>query len=198
MTVSTATADVRSREPVTGAEILPVENAGVTAVETCAVSTSHSRHPRRFGWAATHVRIASCRKCRRPFRDGEPVTWRLVNSGYVLGRRVRWCDYVCSDCAGPREDGGTFGTVWTSRRCESCGRRCWRSSDRYGSGWARTKHTFCSGVCEAAYYRQARLAEAAVARVKACASCGEVFAATRADALFCSARCRQRAHRCRA
>lgn len=137
-----------------------------------------------------------CAECDAPFTEDDVV--------YRRGGFRRWRDSftervlpycaACSDVAAHPER-------WLAvRPCEMCGRpvsnsRATADPHRFTRDWSSygerdlVVHVVCSEACRRRLYRTP--AERAV---RPCEECGEPFTA-RADARFCSARCRQRAHR---
>jgi hypothetical protein len=61
------------------------------------------------------------------------------------------------------------------------------------AGSARSR--YCRSSCKTEAYCERRRHRKEMARRKHCARCGLAFAATRSDAVFCSASCKQSAYR---
>jgi hypothetical protein len=132
-----------------------------------------------------------CAKCTRQLAPDEPV-WRQNLS---LGRGLfgGWRCSVAPVCEQCRSDWREFRG---SRPCENCGRLVHNEYNR--RSYIRT---FCSTMCQSRWSSERQSALAREQRrqargvTKECASCGEHFEPTRADARYCSTACRMRAHR---
>ncbi len=132
----------------------------------------------------------SCAHCRRQLHKDEPV-WRQRT---ILGRGLfGWRIVVapfCEQCKSKYRD------FCSARPCASCGRPVHNSERR-----SHRQRTYCSDECrrrhqsnyQAAIARQCRAEARGPSR--ACVECREHFEPTRADAQFCSARCKQKAYR---
>jgi endogenous inhibitor of DNA gyrase (YacG/DUF329 family) len=128
---------------------------------------------------------ASCARCGRALGHDDPV-WR-----YRIRKPIApFCGRTtvapfCEECQ------LTWRSVRTSGQCEGCGRLVHNTE-----GFGR-RRVYCSKRCELlrqhAIARQRR-AEARGAS-RACGECGEHFEPSRADAHFCSVRCKQKAYR---
>jgi endogenous inhibitor of DNA gyrase (YacG/DUF329 family) len=124
----------------------------------------------------------SCAGCGRALGHDDPVWRRRVSRKRGWGSTVA---PVCEECQ------PTWRSVRTSGQCEGCGRLVHNTE-----GFGR-RRVYCSKQCELlrqhAIARQRR-AEARGAS-RACAECSEHFEPSRADAQFCSTRCKQKAYR---
>jgi len=131
-----------------------------------------------------------CARCERVLAPGE-VVWRVntyMGISWFSGASKHWVLPTCEACAtGPRK----YRRWWPETPCEHCGRPVRNQQ------WMRyRRHTFCCEQCESRHYaRIARERRALKRTPRACAECGETFTPRRADALYCSGRCRQRAYR---
>lgn len=149
-----------------------------------------------FSWAQ---RCDSCPKCKRALQADEPI-WRVRmrrpgRTIFGLPRMKTSIEPICRQCASECVDLREY----SSGPCANCGRvvhdAAWRFSRRY---------RYCCHHCELTD-QSARAASAARQRraeargpSRACVECGETFEPSRADARFCSARCKQKAYRRRA
>ncbi len=124
----------------------------------------------------------ACFKCGCAIEVGAPV-WRASTG---CKRRHR----LGIRCAACRLDQG-FAPHPTP--CESCARPVYNRQD---ARWRL--HTYCSELCRAAMWSAHQRDRRARARLKArTCTCGKAFTAARRDARYCSAGCKQRAHRYR-
>ena len=118
--------------------------------------------------------------------EGEPA-YRLA-----VGYSGKWYDRfgssigsICESCATNLR----LPPKWYSgARCSHCSRPTFIHQQPHKS----TRRYVCSQECRQAsnYARRRRSA-----KLKACATCGELFTPERKDALYCSRRCKQRAYR---
>lgn len=112
---------------------------------------------------------------------------------------------VCGHTLGAAEALWIFGRERT-RTCEGCTpdalklrsrqlpcRHCGRLIG--APARHRRRPSFCDSRCQSSFYNAVRQARTAPSREKVCSTCRSTFTATRADAITCSARCRQAAHR---
>jgi hypothetical protein len=129
----------------------------------------------------------SCTACGHTFGPGEPIfvagqSWPETRRGHA----------VCDACK-PTTTRWGHAPEWNSFACRNCGRTVHYLQGR--------EYRCCTYRCAAAIWTkraiQRRSRSRAEARVKemACEACGCTFTATRTDARYCSATCRQRAHR---
>jgi hypothetical protein len=132
---------------------------------------------------ATH-----CGQCRKPL---EGTIYRFAVWGSELGVRCEDCipQYI-RDRRG--KDGWTQGH-YVEGACEICRRMVVRKMAR--QNYYSHRHIFCSERCRTEHYTRTRRAARAVAREKACETCGAPFTGTRRDARHCSSACRQKAYR---
>ncbi len=124
-----------------------------------------------------------CSECERPLAASEPMH---------LGQRPVYADrfgvvVLCAECLteGDRED---KARRWKVQPCEGCGREIW---PLYTDGWSRRR--WCSEACRG----RARYRNGQRSTERTCARCRAPFTG-RADARYCSPRCRQAADRERA
>jgi hypothetical protein len=124
--------------------------------------------------------------CQRQMSEGEPA-YRLA-----VGYSGKWYDRfgssigsICESCATNLR----LPPKWYSgARCSHCSRPTFIHQQPHKS----TRRYVCSQECRQAsnYARRRRSA-----KLKASATCGELFIPERKDALYCSRRCKQRAYR---
>jgi hypothetical protein len=138
-------------------------------------------------------RIKECAKCGHEFAAGEPV-WRR-RSGLGRGMFGGWRSGVVATC---EQCSTSWRGYFAPEPCERCGRPVHNEiSSR------RRRHTFCCQRCACEAFSTTTSTAARERRAqtrgpsRSCKHCGEVFEPARADALFCSGVCRQRAYRCR-
>jgi hypothetical protein len=127
-----------------------------------------------------------CAKCGNTLPVDTPV-WRQhlrPHGRGVFGGARCVVAPVCERC---RSDEKEFRGP---RPCENCGRAVHQEYSRH-----RYRRTFCCQLCERAVRVAAAKQERSDARSPRQCECGETFEPTRADAQFCSSRCRQRAYR---
>lgn len=99
-------------------------------------------------------------------------------------------DLICTTCWQDSFERRTLMWRMVGRPCLHCNRPV------HKRGWPRD--VFCCAQCEARYVGEQRRAQRAAARAgRVCSQCGETFEPPRSDAKYCSATCRQRAHRAR-
>jgi hypothetical protein len=144
-------------------------------------------HKRRLAIYAAQENCSQCAQCQKPIWPGDPV-WRTELS---LGRGILggWRCTVAPVCAQCKSD---YQRYRHPVPCEGCGRFVYNEDNFRGHS-----RTFCCEECEC----KARAADARRARAeargstRACAECSEMFEPRRADSKFCSAACKQKAHR---
>jgi hypothetical protein len=132
--------------------------------------------------------VIACVKCGRKLKASEPV-WR-ARFRYGLGRGAELGAH-CEKC---RPDDREYYSLGP---CANCGRAVNTSEQR----WRPRLWSFCSEKCQrlhlsihqATLARQRRAEARGATRV--CADCGEHFEPVRADSLYCSGACRQKAYR---
>jgi hypothetical protein len=117
----------------------------------------------------------------------EPVWRRRMGLGYGFFGRWHWTVApFCEQHSGPRHE------VHSSGPCENCGRLVHNTE-----GWKPRRRVYCCERCKLA--QQATMARGrrtqARGATRVCAECGETFEPPRADAKFCSVRCKQKAYR---
>jgi hypothetical protein len=151
------------------------------------------KRPDRLKEAAHHGKI--CGDCGRKLRDGEPV-WRerkCTGVFVICGIRFRPTAFApfCAECRSEDLKAWTFG------ECETCGRLVYYTERPRGHRrWA-----FCCDDCQSQHQSAYQAAIARQRRAEArgpsrpCLECGEHFEPTRADAKFCSGRCKQKHYR---
>ena len=137
---------------------------------------------------AKNMSAFDCVRCGRQLTATEPVWRKQTTRGRGFFGGTRWTVALfCEPCA-PLSD----YRYWSAKPCEGCARVVHNVIDG-----RRRRHTYCCEGCELrqrqALMRQRR-AEARGA-TKVCACCGETFEPVRADAVFCSGVCRQKAYR---
>jgi hypothetical protein len=122
-----------------------------------------------------------CERCRRPFRDAEPVV-------LVCWERGAWApSSVCADCFGK--------TGLVTRRQQPCG-HCGRPVFPAEYRRSRAERAYCSPECKKRFWaEQARLWRTEAREHKTCPVCGGLFDGTRKDQVTCSPACRQKAYR---
>jgi hypothetical protein len=139
--------------------------------------------------ALRYVTRIQCEKCAY-----KPLTFDDVKTGRKVAQMER-------DLA----RGIPFDIAWqglTARKrvkapCPTCKRVVVVDKGAREAAGKRRRY-FCSEACEVKFYNARRSKRAARARSgKVCEMCGTGFEASRADAKFCSPRCRQRARRAR-
>src|SRR5262249_44229130 len=149
-----------------------------------AFGISENEKRRRIAIRAAERTAAHCARCERPLAPNEPV-WR---SPVFTGRGIfgGWCSTTAPQCESCKPKGRVF---WNPQSCQQCGRPVHNGLNR-----RRYLRTFCSSFCRQQFaVREARERRRRATQV--CPTCGEVFEPPRADAKFCSSRCRQRAYR---
>ena len=127
-----------------------------------------------------------CAGCGRRLAATAPV-WRGKTTISLGPFRYRWVIApFCERCT--RET----GYRQAPEPCEGCGRMVNEIDDR-----RMRRHTFCCAACkprqQQALVRQRRAEVRGASR--SCGCCGEPFEPARADAVFCSGVCRQKAYR---
>ena len=141
-----------------------------------------------FSAASTLVRTSvvmpqrdSCAKraCPAPLSQGAGLPYSRRNC--VLGYRLERLNAAL-------DPGLASFRIVTDRLCPSCSRAL-----THWWMWHRSTAHQGQRVCSACYQRARRAAKRHKQRF--CQACGLAFATIRADARYCSARCRQRAHR---
>lgn len=130
--------------------------------------------------------VALCQKCGVTLEPGATI-YRFrayVGEGCDFYGRMKSRYEVVSFCetCTPEKDGHRAA-------CHVCGRTIVRAWDG-----RRRWEEFCSNRCRWKHDNAIRSKRRA-APVRACACCGTQFTPKRADALYCSAACKQRAHR---
>jgi hypothetical protein len=136
-----------------------------------------------------------CPGCRRELADNEPVFQVSVGyfspewaKGRLIEDRYATVGHVCAGCREWIEAQAKSNRV--SESCEQCGRPVFNLARR-----KKPKHIACSQRCRIALYNaRARRWRKASMPKRTCA-CGKVFTPRRADGVYCSAACRQRAYR---
>ncbi len=93
-----------------------------------------------------------------------------------------WPMLFCDKCH-EKEEKGEFYFISRHRRCPRC--RVWMGDTRF---------KYCSHECSRAAERERRQMKRPSSK-RSCSDCKKEFVPTRMDARYCSARCRQRAHR---
>lgn len=177
-------------------DIGDVDQAGPTLAEAEAIldqiigGRPHSFDvPRRRRRARETAEI--CGACGRSIEEVESV-WRvrLARGHGILRRSSGALTPVCADCR-------PLTVQWSSpTSCAMCARGVTtEASRRRGRRVRRVRRTFCSNRCSWRWYSARRNEQSPDARRKPCDVCGDVFEATRRDALTCSPGCRQRAYR---
>jgi len=128
-----------------------------------------------------------CAGCGKAIGAGNPVwRWRtFVGRGFLGG----WRRTVAPHCAKCPKGGRIFQLPAV---CEGCGRDVYQHLD-----YVSHRRTFCCEQCEAKVRTQEARTRRAEARgaTRICQLCREHFEPTRADAKFCTARCKQTAYR---
>lgn len=147
-----------------------------------------------------------CAKCGRKLKASEPV-WRarfrnglgLYGQGAELGAHCEKCRP--DDREYDFDPSGKLITRWIARKyyllgpCDNCGREVNTCELR------RAQWVFCSEACQrrrlAIHYAALARQQRAEARgpSRACAECGEHFEPVRANSVYCSGACRQKAYR---
>jgi hypothetical protein len=158
--------------------LFPVERNGQKATrKTAAKQAPHDKRE-----AARRGKTCGC--CGRTLNADEPI-WRKQFSRCFCGG-LSFIAPICQQC-GRR---GLYLSV-SHGPCENCGRLVHETQYR------RRRHHYCCEDCrkqhEHALVRRRRAEARGPSRP--CTECGEHFAPTRADARFCSARCKQKAWR---
>lgn len=133
-----------------------------------------------------------CVKCGRRLKASEPVWRARFRNGLGLYGQGAELGAHCEKC---RPDDREYFLLGP---CDSCGREVNTSEQRCGR---HRQWVFCSEACQrrhlsihyAALARQQRAEARGATRV--CADCGEHFEPVRADSLYCSGACRQKAYR---
>jgi hypothetical protein len=142
-------------------------------------------------------RCCKCFKCERIMQDGEPI-WRIRvgRPGFsILGwPKIKYSiEHFCRDC------GSQAKYAHSQVACEFCKRPMHDAVVR--SCGVLLRHYYCSRGCEISGTNARANAAARACRAEArgpsreCVVCGEVFETKRADAMFCSGACRQKAYR---
>ena len=119
----------------------------------------------------------------------QEVTWSWLDPQSRPPRRY-WhvAVSICATCLAPEPKPlGPYRWYDSAAPCPGCGHPM---RTQYRPGPAQK---VCSAACAQKLYRARRKVTEAT-----CATCGEVFAPTRRDAVYCSSPCRQRAYRRRA
>ena len=128
-----------------------------------------------------------CASCERAIGADEPVYRQRFSMGRCLTGYSTRLAPICSSCCVHKHLYGTTG-----RACVGCGRPVHNLHDLI-----YRRHRFCSEVCQskavAAVARDRRRQKRGLTRC--CDQCGESYEPNRADALFCSGACRQKAYR---
>ena len=132
-----------------------------------------------------------CQKCNRKMTADEPVYHQFINvwNGYQM---------ICTACETAMAEANAANGLrkfppWLSPRpCCRCSRPVFRDRPpRKG-----TRHFCCSNECRQAVQNARHRRKRPRARAELqCGSCSQLFTPSRRDAKFCSAACKQRAHR---
>jgi hypothetical protein len=132
-----------------------------------------------------------CARCGHALAPGAPV-WRQRTSYPIAPfRLVYTVAPFCERCGKPK------GKPTTARPCEGCGRPVHHVPSWCNPYAPPPRHALCSRACRRRQQSAVARARRAKARsaTRACACCGEHFESKRADAVFCSGACRQKAYR---
>ena len=124
-----------------------------------------------------------CGICRRTIGAREPITRQLIRCRRTNNlRRPCWTfAAVCTNCS----------KIYYRKdlpKCYGCGRKLKIEG-------SRRKAPYCSEVCRVRYWSNHRAECRKARREKTCAVCGQSFEPSRADAIVCSAACRQKRYR---
>jgi hypothetical protein len=162
-----------------------------------------------LGRTRTHTVFDRHLLCEACVRRHEAATWpakrKALLKAYqeeLQANRASGMSYMVHHKPGA----DPLAEFYTRRQCHSCKRVFYEHADgprdRYGRRWNSRQRDYgdCTGRCGAyaASHRAYLKRKAIRAQSRAprpCAACSETFTPSRADARFCSVRCRVRAHR---
>jgi hypothetical protein len=136
-----------------------------------------------------------CGGCGRELGESAPI-WRkqFTHGRGYFGGATTIIAPICEACWQAAEDANN-DAVWSHGPCENCQRPVYESQRR------KRRHHYCCEDCREKHQLLAIHALARQRRTEArgssrpCQECGERFEPARADAKFCSARCKQKAWR---
>jgi hypothetical protein len=139
-----------------------------------------------------------CDECKRAIGQGAAVYHLTVLCGAdcFAPNDHRNVANLCANCAGASGNSiiANINGGWRSAEpCRNCGRPV--INDRKPRG-AKLKYVVCDDECRRAFHA-ARAKERRKPPMRACLSCGKQYEPKRTDARYCSAACKQRAHRAR-
>jgi hypothetical protein len=132
----------------------------------------------------------TCGLCGKAFGAGA-VMWRGETTVSRDPGAYPFLVPMCDQCRS-RDPALAWDAEWTDPEpCESCGRPV-RNRKPLSP---RRRYVTCSEACRLRVQRSRESERRALARLKVCATCHEPFEASRSDAKYCSAPCRQKAYR---
>jgi len=132
-----------------------------------------------------HILCGDC--VRKREEPGWPEKLKGLQAEYEENRKNGWRSHK------PKDD--PLAELYVRLKCNGCGRVFYDHKDNPYS-----HAPDCTGRCRAYAYSHAAYLQAKAIRAqnrapRPCEQCGETFTPSRADARFCTTRCRMRAHR---
>lgn len=151
---------------------------GVTVPQPTRKHLNSIRNARAASSSAKH-----CGMCGHPFTITDPV-WRIR----MMAEAYNLTAACCQSCA---ESPWSRITFRPPKPCEGCGRPVHQQRDRIERG-----RVVCCTDCNSKARSRSRHSQKVARRgLRTCPTCKEEFAPARADAIFCTSPCRQKAYR---